>query len=470
MSQFFVSNSFNNTPSFPLGVSTPRANDEDLVVDRAPISEEKIRSAMPIPAFLPYLDPLQTAGETTEIRLMGYRQMLADPNVKAAFLGKVFAIMGQEPTIRPWSKKRKRDRKIASFVEWNLKHCLEGGMSQLIWEILHGALICGYSVCEKIWDEPEGSGRWRGKRVLRKLKSKDVDQDLVPIIDAYQNIIAIRGLRYNTTGKDWSPREFVIFRHLGLFGNPLGMSDFRAAYSRWWFLDTVLKLRALACDKRALPVIWAQLTQETQRSAVETALTQIRYRNWLAVPAGVQVAALDMAGQSETIFSNMCRDLKEDIFLAISLATLQALTGGAGQQRGNSLVHADTANLGKMHLLTCITNLLNDRHHGLIRDIVDLNFADVEDYPYAAFPQIEDGDLVQALQVDNGLKGLGWKFNLEELEERYARKFETNPKLAMPDPQQGGMPGMPGMGAPQGDDDGGGAIPLDAPNEMQMLG
>ncbi len=474
MSSFFVSNTASS--AFPLlPSSTAHTGDEDKLIPREPLTEEKIKSTVPIPAFLPYYDLLQNVGETIEMRL-AYRQMLHDPNVKAAFFAKLFAVMGQDLSVRPTKyvtgrsdmerkKCKRRNKVVAEFVEWNLKHATEMGVPGLIWEIFSGGMLAGYSVCEKVWDEPEEFGRWKGKRPLRKLKSKDVDQDLVPYIDAYSNITAIKGLRYNA-GQLWNPQEFVIYKNLSLYGNPLGMSDFRAAYGSYWMLDTCLKIRAMACEKRTLPIVWAtyQQAQAGQQKTVEEALNQLRYRNWIAVPEGVKLDVLETARQADAVFDSYCKAQQERIFLAIAGATLQAVQGGQGTMRGSSAVHKDTADLFKWFIQMAMTHVLNDRKHGLIPDIVNRNFAAVEDYPYASLSGVDDTELAESLRVDQGLAQIiqpaGYQLNMDQLSEKYARRFEKAPE---PPPQ-------PGEAADGADPDLSQVSPDQAQQMQQLLG
>jgi len=202
-------------------------SERDPSPDRPVPEGEKIKTSMRIPLFLPYWDQQQSVGETELMRL-AYRRMLADPHVKSALLGKIFAVMGEEINIRPHNKVNVRDQLIASFNEWNIKERLKGGFAGLVWSVLIGGLLDGYSVCEKVWDVEE-EGAWKGKEVLTDLKPKDVNQDLVVEVDEYRNILYLKGLRFNS-GQEFNPDDFVVFTYLPLYGTPTGMSDMRACY------------------------------------------------------------------------------------------------------------------------------------------------------------------------------------------------------------------------------------------------
>lgn len=427
---------------------------------------EKLKAGVPIPAFLPFFDLQQTADETHEMR-MAYRRMLADPTVKANFLSKIMSVMALDVVVKPpkWLKDDAQSIEIAEFIDWNLKQGMHEGVPGLVWNILSGGLMDGYSVCERVWGDPELKGRWKGKRRLACLKAKDVNQDLVPELDEFKNIIGIRGLRYNS-GEVFKTKDFVIYSHLGLFKNPTGMSDFRAVYGRYWLLDTVWKLRALACEKRALPVIVGSWKDPTHAPKLEAALSRIRYQNWISAPESAQVTALEIAGQSHQIFSETVRDLREEITIGLKGAMLQSMTGEG--PRGNSTVHKDTSDLFSWHLSAVITHVLNDHDAGVVRDIADRNYSGVEDYPTAAMGGIDDAELGESLKIDQGLaqmvQPMGLMLKREELEDRYGRTFEDAPM-----PAAGvGPNGLPGGGA--GDADAGAPTEDDFASIMSDLG
>lgn len=407
-----------------------------------------------MPWFAPFID--ERTGETQAMRI-AYRRMIADPNVKSALLGKVLGVAALDLTVIPAvNDDGTKDEVIAEFVRWQLAERLAGGLTDFIWNVFSGGLIDGYSVCEKVWMH-ETQGQYRGKYVLTDVKAKDVGSDVILQTDQFKNVIGVQALRYNS-GQVYSPANFVIYRHLPLYNSPVGMSDFRAVYGRWHMLDTVIKLRGMGAEKRALPVMMGEYETNSQKPALEASLAAVRSQNWLSIPRGVRVQALEIAGAADDVFRSFVADLKEDIFLGITGATLQALTGQAGQIRGNSQVHQDTADLLKWHLCKQVESLLNDWNYGLIRDIVDLNYL-ADRYPKAMLSSIDPQEVQALIQVDTGLKGLGLKLSKEDLYERYGRKppKDKDDDLGDEPPPGGGAPPGGGGGAdvqPGGDDQG----------------
>jgi hypothetical protein len=406
------------------------------------LEDEKAASGPPgivLPWFLPYFD--DKTGETNKMR-QAYRLMWADPNVKSACLGKILAVASLDLKIQPADKKSSYDQRVAKFVEYNLKERIQGCIPQLVWSILGAGLMDGYSVSEKIWCY-EDQGEYAGKIALRALKAKDTGNDLVLTTDEYRNVVGVMGLRYNP-GIIFSPSNFVIFRHLPLFESPTGMSDFRAVYSRWWMLDTVLKLRAMGLEKRALPLIIGHWKMATDKVPLEAALQNARSAQWMSVPEDVRVEALNIAGSADGMFADAVRDLKHDIFLGIQGAILQAIEGSITDARGNSQVHQDTSDLFKWYLSSTLESVFNDRERGLIKDLVDLNFV-VKAYPKATLSAIDVNELLLELQVDQGLHGMGIDLDREEIYERYGRTPPQDKNNVLPGTQSPqGQPGQPG--------------------------
>lgn len=443
------------------------------------LTTEKVRSGphgIIFPWFAPYLD--DRTGETATMRL-AYRRMLADPNIKAAILGKILAVCALDLQIIPADKNKvrtgklardanARNEEIAEFVDWNLTERVQGCLPELAWAILSGGLVDGYSVNEKIFAY-EDRGEHLGRYILTALKPKDVGNTVILQTDEFLNIVGVQALRYSG-GQVYSPANFVIYRHLPLYGSPVGMSDLRAVYSRWWFLDTILKLRAMGLEKRALPVMYGEYETTAQKPSLEAALAQVRSQSWLSVPKGVRVEALNIAGSADGMFASAVADLKEDIFLGIQGATLQALTGQEGTQRGSSAVHKTTSQLFTWYLARALEVLLNDRDNGLIRDLVDLNFV-TDRYPRAVLGAIDTTEMMAEAQLDKMLLDMGLKLSKAEAYEKYSRTPPTSPDDELGGQQQGqgpggpggpggGMPGMPGAGGPPGAGGGGPGGPV----------
>ena len=427
------------------------------------LAEERFRSG-PASTVFPWFGPWQWDGsvETTQMRL-AYRNMSSDPNCSAAVKGLIYAVASQDLRILPPNRKKKRDQKIASFVRWNLEEKLFEGVAGLVWNILSGGLVDGYSMNYKVYDCQSG-GRYAGLWPVRELKAADTNNDVVLQTDSYRNIVGVLGLRFNA-GIEFSPSEFLIYRHCPNYNSPIGTSSFRCVYKRWWFLQSVLALRGIAAEKTAIPFIWGRYKTPSQQTQLASLLAKVKSQNWAAVPEGVLLEVLNIAGSSESMFKSFCDDMREDIFLGIQHATLQALTGGAGEQRGSSDVHKRQTDLVRWYLSRGIECVLNDEQNGLVRDIVDLNFAGVKEYPRAVLTAVDKAELKLDLDLYKGLSELGLELSKQEIYDR----FGVTPPEEKGDilkPKQPGGAGGPGGGlaAALG---GGGKPPAQAPAPMR---
>lgn len=391
-------------------------------------------SSGPPDVALPWLHPFvdDHTAETPAVRA-AYRRMLADPNVRAAFENVILAVCAQKLKVVPAGGGRRAvDREAADFCRWNLTERLPGGVPHLAWATIGHGLIDGYSLSEKVFGVEE-KGRWRGKWPLVRLKPKDVGNDLALKTDDHRNVVEVMGLRYNG-GRSFSPSRFVHYRHFPLYDSPVGTSAFRAAYSSWWILDTVKKLRATNAERRAVPYLLGTYQTTSQKPGLEEALRNVRSLAWSSLPEGVKVETLAIAGSADDVFRTFTLDCKHDIFLAIQGAMLQSLEGSTTDGRGSSQVHALTADLRVLHLAACLCSLLNDREGGLIKDLCDLNFA-VEEYPQATLSHPDLDALLRELQVDEGVLRMGLPLSRQRLYERYGREA---PDAAEPGDAVGG--------------------------------
>lgn len=362
----------------------------------------------------------------TERMRRDYRLMSSDPNCSSAWKGLIYSVASQDLKILPATRKDPLDQQIADYIRWQFEERLAGGIPKLIWDILWGMGVDGYSLNYKVWGEPEQRGKWYGKVPLRMTRAVDVDLDAVPQTNSFYDIVGIKGLRYNG-GEEFAPSDFIIAQHCPQYGSPRGTSVFRCVHRAWLFFNAALALRGVAAEKKATPFIWGSWKTTTQKTSLETMLKAMKSQNWASVPDGVMLNALDLAGAEESIFKTFMGDLQEWIYLGIQHATLQTLTGGAGEQRGNSKVHLDQTQLVRWYLSTIIEALLNNYETGLIRDCVDLNFAGVMGYPRGKLSNVDVEEMIKEAELDKALQDLGLDLSREETYDKYARTPPQTP-------------------------------------------
>lgn len=415
------------------------------------LRDERVKRGPPgvvIPNFLPYINE-QTSGigENQAMR-QAYRKMLGDANIKAALLSKLFAVAALDLKIHPADKKNKRDQEVAEFVRWVLIDQL-GGTPKLVESILLPGCVDGYSVCEKVHGDPADKGKWAGKIPLIDLASLDVGNDVVPETDDRKRIVSYLGLRYNA-GQHFHPAYFVHWTHLGLYGQPTGMSDFRASYRPFWVCDTAWKLWLLSLQFRAGGLLVGTYENTSVKASIETAFKAARTHGYLVIPKSVAVQVINMAAGGETgAFDAAMKAAKHDMFLSISGSYLSQLEGETADGAGNSSVHLSTEERRQWWLARQLESILNGngRQAGIIKDEVDINFV-VGDYPRATLSAVDQNEVKAKLEIYTQAKALGLDLSkrkaYEDLDIEPPNPDDPTDALTAAPPPQPGMPGAPG--------------------------
>lgn len=402
------------------------------------VTEEKIRGRLAGLGvqirFLPYHDAVV---DTTPEMQAAFRQMLREPAIKAPFLTKILSVAALTLTITPASKSQ-ADRRIADFCQHAIRKS-RGGSRRMVWNAFCGGLMDGYSISEKVWQPPSGKGEWGDKLTIKCVKGKDTRWlDLYG--DEYKNVTAIVDRRSHTF---FNPSNFLVYQHLPIFESPTGMSDFRAAYRSYWLCDTAWKLRGIALDRYTLPMMLGKYSDPTMRPSLEEQLALARSQSWMTIPEGAQVEAMQLATSAPADFQQAISDLRQEMFLAIVGAFLQSLEGSTPSGRGNSETHKSTTELLSWMLAEEFGDLLNDQ---LLPDLVDANFAGA-DYPTAALGAVDTGELLQELQLDQGLQAIGVELSKADVHERYHRVMPTDANDVLKPPGQQAAPNLLGQQA-----------------------
>lgn len=383
--------------------------------------------------ILPYSDDV--SGETAAHRT-AYKQMMRESSVKSAIFSKLFAVGATDLVVMPEDPESPREREIADFLRWNLLNIGVGlvgeptGVLALIENLLYPKLVDGRVLAHKRWRQVM-RGKYTGKTQLGQLKAKPDDSYRVNV-DDYGNITNIEGMRYNG-GDDYNPAHFVYCRYISLYGNPLGQSDLRSAYRAFWIKDTVLKLRAIYLEKFSAGFLVGKYTDSDVQGTLEEALANARSATWMSVPDGCVVEAINISSRGTADYEAAIRDLDHEIVNGIAGAALQMLEGNKSGSRAHGQVHRSTADLFIWYLAESLASDLNSQ---VIPDMCDLNYANVEAYPKVSFGGVSDEDLIAALEIDQGLKNMGFPLSLKEMATKYKRTPAVDEADRLVAPQQ----------------------------------
>jgi hypothetical protein len=392
-----------------------------------PFLKEQIRanaSTVPMRAIGPALLDNFTR-ESPEMR-EAYRRALSEPAVKAALFGKICAVMNLGLQVKV-AQDTPLDHEVADFTHYALTRC-RGGLPALIWAILSGGLIDGYSACEKVWRK-EQRGRFEGKVSLLALKSKDT-RFIQYELDPYRNVVGVFAMRGNS-GQRFSPSDFVLFRYQSLFENPFGLSDLRAAYRAIEMIPKVFQKRLTYLDKLAGPFLHAKIRDPAQRDNVQKILAQARGFGFLVSEPQDELEILDLAGTGTSEFLAAIEDLRKEIAIAISGAFLTMYTGGQGDSRGSAAVQQDTVDLFVWALATLVTACIQEQ---LVPDLVGPNYGSRTEYPTISLEAPNPEAIVAELAIDESLHLMGLPLSRSELYERTGRRPPKDPADAVAGP------------------------------------
>jgi hypothetical protein len=354
-------------------------------------------------------------GETREMR-RAYREMVAEPTLKAAVLTKALAVSQLDLQVHAWNPDDPRE--VEANVEFGgyVLRRVRGGTSRVVFNLLFPGLFDGWSLVEPKW-APITNGRWAGKWGWECVKSKDV-RHVTPLVDGFLNVEGIRSHVGGQGGHVFDPADFLRWVHLPLFENPFGLSDFRAAFRAYWIKTVAWELRAQGLDRWVHPALLAQYTDEGQhRQALEAALANYRANGWLTVPTGVLIQALQVARSGESDFKSAIADLDQEMCIGVLGAFLQTLTGQVTDARGSAAVQKSTTELFMWSLAGDMSSVLTE--HGLA-PLVRTNFAGVEP-GYCTLGAVNEGDLKAYIDNCKALQEIGLVLSRKELYRTTAR-------------------------------------------------
>lgn len=399
------------------------------------LTREKIRSqigggesVMGRVWFLPWIDT--ASGETAEMRA-AYRVMVKDPTVKAALFSKIFAVGSLDLTVEPDGIGPLAKRN-AKWVRHSLTNAI-GGVPGIVSSILTGGLLHGVSVCEPVWRYID-RGEFQGNAGLKAMRAKDPDWYRLDT-DEFSQIAGVTSTRAGLRER-YPADAFVIWQHLPIYENPLGMSDLRAAYRAYWLIDAAWKWRGRHLEKFTSPMMLGRYADVTDKPALDDALALAKAQTWLTVPLEAQVEALELSQRGTADFDSAIADLKHEVMLGITGAILQALEGNKTGARSIGEVHQSSAELIVWYLATSIANVLNHQH---VPDTIDLNYT-AGGYPLVGLSGVNDADLAGSAAIDDMLLRNRLKLSKKEAYKRYGRSepeddndvWEVIPQPAMP--------------------------------------
>lgn len=362
------------------------------------------------------------------LRLEVYRDLMREPVVKAAILNRTFAAMTLAWDVRvPGADRREKvlpddPRKQAQEFIRNILGEPEDRWPKLIFD-LSQALRDGFAIIEKVYGVIE-DGPFAGKIGVERLAAKDVDTwDFE--CDEFMRVTKLKQQVWGVW-EDRDPSKFIVFSWLPAFENPLGQSEFRAAYRAAWLKDSTHKFRAMYLE--VLAKARRKVTYQADQGAdglkkAQKLLDVMENSIGMALPSDLQIELLEVAVAPTEAFESAQARYDKEIVIGLEGAVLQMLEGSnTGAFRATETHRAVTEPWARVLGIFLQAAIQKE----LVADLVKLNFAGLAAPPkvYFRWTRADLADLaaiLKTLVVDCGAKVPAWyiyeEFSIPQPEE-----------------------------------------------------
>lgn len=360
-----------------------------------------------------------------------------------------------------------KDIEIADWVRFNL---FENGISfsDLLSEVMTYQDF-GYSVFEKIWDYVTWNGNtYIGLTDLQSRKQRSIyrwqTSDKEPVFGITQYV---PGGTYSVPGD-----KLCIFTRKKEGENYEGISLLRASYKHWKIKDALELIEAIRHERQGLGVLEVIPPEGANEGDIDDAIENARQarsseEGVIKHPAGWTIEWMDMKSGSTqlTDISSTLEYHKREI-LKSGLAQFLELGGNKGGS-GSKATSVDQSALFEEAEEFTGKYVGHTFNRGVIKELVDLNYSGIKQYPTLEHSKIGDDQIVQIgnfmkdmlaaqgitpdPQLEQWLRAL---VHAPELPEDMAENYDTLPSrqkqpVVMPapgipvDPKKPADPGAP---------------------------
>lgn len=336
------------------------------------------------------------------------RKMERDPVISAALSLKRWLPLSEGWRVYPADGSAEAAAN-AAFVRWCFAQ-MGGTVESLIGDVLD-AVAVGFSVVEKVYRVAE-RGPYHGMLVPDRFVAKD-PATVGFKVDKYGGLEAILftvpGLM---NAEPLPPEKFVHYAYEAKYRSPYGCGDLVKAYRSWWSKDNALKWWALYVEKYGVTPRVAKYEDGAGTEFQQELLEQLRIsasNTEFVLPKSVELELVQPDGDGGA-FERFVQYHDSELAKAILGNTLLVDEG----QRVGSLA------LGQVHLSVVEAQVrklkreIEDRVMGeqVIRQMVDLNFADVSSYPRFVLPEPRREELEKlvaaiSMLIDKGTVSAG---------------------------------------------------------------
>ena len=387
-----------------------------------------------------------------------YKKMRIDDQIKAVLTMKKMAMLSTGWDVHSASQEPD-DVEKREFVKWNLGN-LVGTLEDHLFN-LFTAYDFGFALAELVWYRIE-KGKWAGRIGLKALKTREpffylfdsdaqgnlADDGIVYMGSVPDNLISIEDWQKpkSNMGTRYPVNKFVIFSYNKEFSNWYGQSDLRSAFRSWWSKEILIRFMNIYAERFGMPTHVAKFPpgmSKPDRDDLKKVIDQVQAKYGIVIPNDVTIDLLQAgAGGWEGFRSAIEMHNK---FMARSILVPDLM--GYTEMQGGAYA------LGKKHFdmfLWIINRGQRDEEESImgeqvIKRLIDLNWADTEDYPKFKFGSLTE----EGSQAKSTILSMALTAGLVNREEMWIRDYlglpAKDPNIELPElpmlPQGGsGLP------------------------------
>lgn len=326
-----------------------------------------------------------------------YEQMVTDDQIAQSLGALKIMRLSSDWEILPASDSP-RHMEQRDFAEWNLTEFIQGSFHDDLYETM-GALEFGWSLSELVWSRIE-KGMWAGKIGLKAIKNKKPTEYNI-LVDDHDNIEpdGVCKITFPGLGDRYPTDKFVIYSWRKKYEGVFGTSILRSLYDLWWIKHVVKRALGVYLERYGVPLALGKYPSSFKTKDQDDLfkmLKQIRLESAATIPKDVELVFQEASGrgQGQKLFIDTIKHIDEQITKTILGQTLTSSTSGVGSQ-ALGRVHKDILTLYLEELgFDLAEKAINPQ---IIRRMIDINFADVDEYPRFEFKSISPKDQMPLL-------------------------------------------------------------------------
>ena len=324
-----------------------------------------------------------------------YEKMLRDAQVYAGLRILILSVVAKGWDIKCDSKNDKLRNEMVDYVYKSFGFVNSGlmnmgGIEDVFEAMMENSLSMGYSVSEVVYDDPAPDGKIYMKKwkvlPMETLKNCFKTDDFGNLEKVIQFADMAKNEQVVFSGMDDFFR-LIIWTHNKKGGNWYGESELRRVYKNWFAKDFLLKMWNIALERYGAPYLVCYVEDEDALVTANEHLDKARTKTNFSILNGNHIEVIESKTNGMFGYRDAIKYNDEQIMRGLLIPTLVMGIEETGA-RALGETHFDLFSWRIQELQTELANTVGTQ----IKRSIDLNFNDVDAYPYMDFPPLVSKD------------------------------------------------------------------------------